>query len=198
MRTLFIAMLALVMTACATNPIKDAWVDPQETLPVEFEKTLVVVVMSTPADRRVAEDAWLQALPMIKGESSYRSISDEELRTLEKQREKVTAAGFKHVLVMRFVGAKQELVSRPSFSTGFYDRAFWGIGGGGVMIESSGTESRERVTFELSLYELGKESLVWTGNGQVTDPRHVDKTVNTLAKGVLKQWQEQGLVPKPE
>jgi hypothetical protein len=196
----FIMTLAgiILLAGCATNPIKDSWMDPKETGPVNFEKTLVVVIMPTPADRRVAEDELVRQLPMIKGESSYDIISDKMLKKLEEAKEPVTAAGFRHVMLMRLVDSKQEIVYRPNISSAYWNRGFWSYYGGFYAVDRGGYETFERVLFELSLYELGDENLVWTGNGQLIDPREVAKSVQRLANGIIKRWYEQGIVAAPK
>lgn len=195
MRNLILLFTSLfVISACATNPIKDSWVDPSQPDPVRFEKTLVVVIMTTPADRRVAEDEWVRQLPMINGERSYTIISDAMLDDLDQAKSAVEGAVYKHALIMRFVGSKQELVNRPASATTVWGPGFWSYYGSAVTFHGGGPETRERVTFELSLYNLNDDRLIWTGNGQLINPREVAGSVSKLAAGLATRWEEQGLI----
>lgn len=194
LRRLLAAATILLLSACAVNPITESWTDSQTPRPIQFGKTLILAKLSTPAERRVAEEQWVASLPMIKGAPSYSLLDDELLKDLPSAKAKVRDSGYTHALVMRLVGSKQEIISTPNASVGFGRAGFWGGGvHSGFAISSSDVETRETVSFELSLYSLSDDKLLWTGNGELTNPKKMAESVKKLAEGTLKQWQLDGL-----
>jgi len=73
-------------------------------------------------------------------------------------------------------------------------RGFWGRRSAAMHFDNSSIQSRENLLFELSLYDLKQDSLIWTGNGQVTDPESMSEIIETLSSGMIKQWQAIGLM----
>lgn len=191
-RRCLLACAALLLSACAVNPITESWSDPKGSKPIQFSKTLVLANLATPADRRIAEEQWVASLPVIKGSASYDLLDDGALKDLPTAKAKVRDAGYSHALVMRLVGSKQEIVSVPSAT--FARGGFWGGMHSGWAVSTNDVETREVVAFELSLYSLSDDKLVWSGNGEITNPRKIADSVKKLADGTSKQWAAEGLV----
>ncbi|RJG47525.1 hypothetical protein [Motilimonas pumila] len=188
---------ALLLTACSSNPIDVAWQEPQQSLPVEFDKTLVVTVLDTPANRRVAEDALISLMPSINGEAGYRYLSNTDAESLEQKHAMVQKQGFSHALLVRHISSKTELYERPSMSMGV-SRGFYRHYRSSLSFHTTSLESREKVTFEVSLYSLNDNQLIWTGNGEFTNPGNIHSVAESLSHGINEQWQQSGILPVSE
>lgn len=188
-------LMAALLAGCASNPIVDSWQQPGLAKPLQFEKTLMVARLATAADQRLAEEQWVVRLPMAKGQPGYRQLDDNSLQDVDSAKAKVKAAGFRHALVMRLAGSKQEVFATPRATFGISRASFWRGGYGTVGLASSDIETREVVGFELSLYDLEQDQLLWSGNGELTNPGKIASSVDKLANGLIEQWQAQGLLP---
>ncbi len=76
----------------------------------------MVARLATAADQRLAEEQWVARLPMAKGQVGYSQLDDDSLKDVDGAKAKVKAAGFRHALVMRLAGSKQEVIATPSAS----------------------------------------------------------------------------------
>lgn len=188
-------LAAALLAGCASNPIVDSWQQPGLAKPLQFDKTLMVARLATAADQRLAEERWVARLPMAKGQPGYSLLDDDSFKDVDGAKAKVKAAGFRHALVMRLAGSKQEVIATPSASLGVGRGGFWRGGYGTVALSSSDIETREVVGFELSLYDLEQDQLLWSGNGELTNPGKIGDSVDKLAAGLINQWQAQGLLP---
>lgn len=193
----FTALSVLLLSACSSNPIDVAWQEPSHRLPVEFDKTLVVTVLDTPANRRVAEDAMIAQLPQIKGEAGYRYLSNSDAQSLEQKQDMVQKQGFSHALLVRHISSKTELYERPSMSMGV-SRGFYRHYRSSLSFHTTSLESREKVTFEVSLYSLKDNQLIWTGNGEFTNPGNIHSVAESLSQGINEKWQQSGILPVSE
>lgn len=190
---LFISLITL--TACSSNPIDVSWQESSQTLPINFDKTLVMVNMETPANRRIAEEQFIAALPSIKGAASYRYLNDQDFSDVTAIQQQVTAAGFSHILLIRKVSEKTEWIERPQMQLAFgHHRAFRNFNNS-VMWQTSSLESREKVLFEISLFQLPDHTLLWTGNGQLIEPTNIHAITQQLSQGIQTKWQEDGIIP---
>lgn len=188
-------LVAALLAGCASNPIVDSWQQPGLAKPLQFEKTLMVARLATAADQRLAEEQWVARLPMAKGQPGYSLLDDDSFKDVDSAKAKVKAAGFRHALVMRLAGSKQEVIATPSASLGVGRGGFWRAGYSSVAFTTSDIETREVVGFELSLYDLEQDQLLWSGNGELTNPGKIADSVDKLASGLIEQWQAQGLLP---
>ncbi len=194
LQRLFAGAMMLLLAGCSSNPIKESWKDPAVSPPLSFDKTLVIALLDTPANRRVAEEQLVKQLPMIHGETSYPLIEDGELKDLVAAKKMVKDKGFTKAFLLRQVSTKTELVERPSMGV---SHGFWGRYSSFVSLQTSTVESRERTTYELSLYTLENDKLIWTGNGELINPSRIASSVERLSKGLVQDWQEQGLILPP-
>ena len=190
-------LTAALLGGCASNPIVESWQQPGLAKPLQFEKTLMVARLATAADQRLAEEQWVARLPMAKGQPGYSLLDDNSLKDVESAKATVKAAGFHHALVMRLAGSKQEVVATPSASLGVGRGGFWRGGYNSLAFTTSDIETREVVGFELSLYDLVSDQLIWSGNGELTNPGKIAHSVDQLAAGLIAQWQAEGLLPAP-
>ena len=183
----------LLLSACSSNPIKETWHDPSVKIPVAFSKTLFVAIMDTPANRRITEDTLSDSLQALQGQVSYKLISQAQLELLSQVKQSVLAQDYKHAFLIRWVSSKTELIRQPS--AGMSTRSgFWGRHRSAIHLDSSTISSQETVLFELSLYDLTSNQLIWTGNGQIINPNTMTDSAQQLSTAILQQLKQVGMI----
>lgn len=197
-------MLAASLGACATSRIENSWVEPTATAKsFALKKVLVVALARDGAIRRSTEDALARSIGagpsgksgQLVAEPSYRLLNDSELIDVAAAREKVEAAGYDGVVLIRFVSSHQEVtVDPPSYRGGF-----WGAGygyGGRVMMYDPGTVQTDTILkLQINIYSLAEQKLLWSGVSRTLNPSNIEKLVDGVAQAVREDLHERGLVP---
>lgn len=185
-------ILAVVLAACTSSPFKQVWVSP-EAGPVQFEKTLIVAMTESESDRRVAEDALVRQMTPLTGVASYRELTPEQLRDVEKAKVIVRERGFDGALVLVVLGTRQESQSQPIMTSGF-----WGYYGARSrhlgMGVSAEMPAREFTVLELSLYSVTTEQLIWSGKAEISQTRDLGLSIEALGQQVLDDLRARSLL----
>jgi len=188
---------ALALAGCSTpNYLVSQWSNPAYTSP-PFHKVLVGAVGGESANRRNLEDEFVAQLKArgIDAEPSYRYIPEDQ--NVDESIVKKTAkqAGADAVILARSVGVEQKTEYRP----GYYPYTSFGFFGPhvGASYGLYGWPSVRRYdvyTSETTLYDVGKNDVIWTGTVRTYDPENVSATIKTYVETVLKALQERNLL----
>lgn len=189
-RLITIALLALVLGACAsTKPIGE-WRDA--SYGNQLDNLLIIGVTTRSTRRRVFEDRFVDALAArgVKAVASYTLITS----TINLEREQVQAAirgqNINAVLVTRLTGVEREKVYSLPSSYDYY-RDFNGYYDHVLQQTNTGYYAQYRVlTLETNLWDAATGELIWQLQSQAIDasqPRHViedqiNLAIDTLAK----------------
>jgi hypothetical protein len=138
--------------------------------------------------------AGIDALP------SYRYMTDDEKIDETKLKQAARKAGVDAVLFARSIQIEQKTQLGPSYfpytSFGIFGShvgATW-YGLGGV---PSVYRYNEYVS-EVTLYDLGKNEVVWTATVKTTEPDNVRTTIKSYVQTVMKALREKNLIPPGE
>jgi hypothetical protein len=133
-----------------------------------------------------------------EGVPSYTIISDEDARDADAVKGKIDRAGFDGVAMMRIVGVEKERTWVPGEVTTMpaYYRTPWGYyrRWWPVYYDPGYVRTDEIVTVEVVLYSLARDTMIWAGESETTNPESAPKLVDGVAKAVTADLKKHGLL----
>jgi hypothetical protein len=155
-------------------------------------KVAAVVLIGNPSSRRVAEDTLAREISRrgALGVPLYRMLPNAKEGDEAEVRAALEKAQFKGVVVMRPIGAKQQLsvTAQPGYPH------YWG----GYYGYSWGTSYEYRadtiVSVDIRVYSLEQNQLIWAGESKTTNPERVDEFVIELADATADELRLRGLI----
>lgn len=194
------AVAMATLLGCATTSFVSSWKAPDAApLRLRGAKVVVVVMDTTEASRRVAEDRLAQELSErgAVGMPMYKILPDTSPESEAEARDALEGMDIAGVVVMRAIATEQELVVTPSYAGPRYG-AYWGGYYGFGWMEPWGSVSDVRtnrvVWVETLIYSLRQNKLIWAGQSRTTNPDDVDALVAELSDKVADELREQGLL----
>jgi len=190
LKTITLALTALVITACANTKPVGEWSNEQFT--GKLNNILIIGVTSRSDRRRVFEDKFVEELAALKVNAtpSYKLIDSSLYLSRAVVENAIKGQGIGAVLVTRLAGIKDKEVYRQPDNQdenlsyfNYYDKSFHQANDGYY-------EQYRTVVLETNLYDAASGELVWSMQSETMDasqPRHVIEdqiklTINTLAK----------------
>lgn len=199
--TLFVAALAFVIVACSGSsarmtqnhmeashvgkPVKDvlilAIIDDQQIRAI-LEKHFVDWFAVKGVDAIISADV----LPMDANTKLEKEAIIEVVDKYEND----------SILITRLVGMSDTEVfsrGRPQF---FYN--YYGFYNYGTVYVTWPTVYGEKVQFSLEtgLYDVKTESLIWSGESRLKNPKTTGKAIGQVVEMVMKELEKNGLLPK--
>ena len=164
---LLIAGLLFCAVGCKTTTLSTTWKDPSAAT-LDFKRLVVVVLNSSPGERRAQEDALAASIKRVSVAPSYLSIPDELLRDVPKAKQKIIDGGFDGALILRLVDTRQETTYvPPSVSSSWNDGQGWGYDSydshPSYHVSPGYTATETFVRAEISLYAVPSGMLLWSG-----------------------------------
>ena len=198
-------LIAGLVAACATTKVTNVWYEKGHP-PVR--KVLVLGVSENDRDRRLFEDALVQALRKdgVDAEAAHRVIPANTKPTKQLLIEAVRKHGYDAVMITRVVGVDEKSYYYPPSNTytylpppayrdmwSYYPRVY-----DSYSTTPGYTVTVETVRLESNLYDAGTTKLIWSAASDLYDPRSEDlkKVFNELANRFLRSLEEAGLVPR--
>jgi hypothetical protein len=181
-----LVLVAAIVAACASTTIVDSWKDPSFD-PSQFQKTLVVFQHPDPTVRRAVEDELARDIPhAVPG---YEVLADNEVRDIDRAREKVRALGFDSAVIMRLVGVDKEVTYEPAHPIGapaypFHRYDFWPFWAyGWTAAWDPGYVRTDRIVkIATYIYDLRQDKLVWTSESETFNPQSLRTAVAEVVK----------------
>lgn len=187
-------VVALVLGACSTTTIKDAWVDASvRTQP--FGKVLVVAVGSDVTAQRIFEDVLVEKLRTagVEGIQGYRYMPDGRASE-EQMQAAVTRSGADGLMLVRSKGVRTETEVRTSMVPGGYGAGWYGWYGGWYAVPE--VYQWRIATVETSVFDVYTKKLVWTGVTETYDPASFRKEAGRLGDIIVGALASNKLTPK--
>lgn len=199
LRVLGILFVVSAIAACATTtPIVSEWRNPAYTAGA-FNRIMVGGLGGDGSVRRNFEDEFVTQLRAagIDALPSYRFIPEDEKLDESKLKQAAQKAGADSLIFARLIEVEQKSQYGPSYFPytsfgifGSHGGASWHGLGGGARVD----RYNEYVS-ETTLYDLGKNDVVWTGTIKTTEPANVRTAIKSYVETVLKTLQEKNLLP---
>ena len=184
--------LALTLAGCASTTLTSQWADPALGT-TKFDRIAVVFQHPDAAFRRSLEDAMAAAIP--NATPGYRAIDDADIRDEKRTADRLQAARFDALVLMRIVSLDKEVTYVPATMHGAgmpYGRLRGGWAYGWGQVYDPGYLRTDRIlTVGTSVYALADEKLVWTSRSETFNPGDIQKLVKEVveanAKAVRKE-----------
>lgn len=191
-RSLVLGVL-LLASACSATSFVSSWKPPSaRPLKLKGKKVAAVVLVNNPGSRRTAEDTLAREISMrgALGVPLYRIVPNASAGDEAEVKAALEKADFKGVVVMRPIGAKQELnvTSQPGYHS--YWGGYYGYSWGAPYEIHADTI----VAVDVRVYSLEQNQLVWAGESKTTNPTRVDEFVIELADATADELSRWGLI----
>lgn len=194
---LLLTVVALLLSACASTTLTNAWFDPSYA-GGPMRKILVVGVGGTIDTRRTFEDIFAQKLSSTgaQGIPGYQFIADDARRNEPGWNAGVQASGADGVLVVRILGVDTRtqvyttMVPGPGFYYGPYP-GMWGP----AMVPVPEVSQYQIAHVETTLFEVKTHRVVWGGTTQTFNPTTVRQETPQFADLIIGQLQQRGVLP---
>ena len=191
-RRFLLVAFAVVLAACASTTIRDAWYDASYRGPA-LHKLLVLGVSGNPSERRTFEDIMVARLAAAGGEAipAYRYLPDSVKVPEPALDDAVRASGADGLLMSRI----QSVDRRTSVFTSFEPVTVLGwYGLYSRWYPVSEVRQYDIATVETSLFAADGKRLVWSGTTETYEPTSVAKETPGLAAVIVKALRERGLL----
>jgi hypothetical protein len=180
---LFAAIIAAVVSGCASTEIVTAWKDPA-LAQVPFKKVLVVFQHRDAALRRTIEAEMAHRVP--GSVPAHNLFTDAEVQNLDLVKQRVRDEGFDSAIVMRVVSVEREVSYQPGMAYAappFYGE-FWGYWGYGwrSVYEPGYLRSDRVVTIATNVYAVATDKLVWASQSETFNPASLREAVGEVVK----------------
>ena len=192
--TITIALVALALTACASNKPIGEWRNQSFTGVVD--NILIIGVSSNSERRYTFENKFVAALAAnnTRAIASYK-ILDSSLNLRREIIEKtIEGQQVGAVLITRLVGVRaQEVYSLPDDYD--YQRSFYGYYDNALQETNRGTYTeRTLLTLETSLYDTASGELIWSMQSERMDASTPRKNIEAQIKLTTETLLNQGLI----
>lgn len=196
--TIFVGMIVLPSCA-ATTPIVSEWRNPAYSS-ASFKRIVVGGLGGDTSIRRNFEDEFVARLRAagIDAVPSYRVIPDDEKIDEAKLKQAAQKAGADAALFARLVQVEE----KRQYGPGYFPQTSFGVFGshvGATWYGLGGVPSVYRYNeyvSETTLYDVGKNEVVWTGTIKTTEPENMNTAIKSYVETVMKTLQEKNLVRK--
>jgi hypothetical protein len=190
-RAAFVISMIFIVSGCAATRVTSEWTEP-EIKEAPFQKVMVMAITKQEGTRRNFEDAFVAELGS-QGIASYPYIETEGKKVPRKVvGEAVKKTDADAVLTVSLVKVKSEQNVVPNYSrSSFYDGYYsaWNRAYDPVTVYEY-----DVVVFEVNLYDVKSEKLVWTLTTQNIDRGDLDQQLVPYAKTVTSRLRKRGLI----
>lgn len=178
-------MLVMLMFAggCTSSHMVSSWRNPDFAGPIEFKKTLVLIIHPDPAIRHAGEEELVGQIGSNRAVAAYEVLNDEERKDIAKLKDKLQTIGADGVVTMRVASSRLETMwvsnSRsPELFNSDFTRA-------SAMSSDPGYLRTDRVVrVETKIYSVSDGKLIWSGLSDTLEPSEVKTVIAEIAKAV--------------
>jgi hypothetical protein len=184
-----------------TTPLVSEWHNPGYHS-ASFKRIMVGGMGGTISIQRNFEDEFVTQLRAagVDALPSYRFLPDAEQTDEAKIKEAAQKADADGVILVKSIRVEEKQEYRSSY----FPASWFGIAGANVGASWSGPGGAPSVyhyteyTSETTLYDLGKNDVVWAATVTTTEPSDVKAGIKTYAETVLRALRDKNLLAKRE
>jgi len=182
-------VVATLTMSCASTEMTSTWADPSAK-GAAMSKIAVVCLTKDPGLRRMAEETTAAQMAGAQAIPSYQVLGDASLKDRAAVKDKLKAAGFNGVLVMRVTGVSEQVSAMGPYDT--FD-GYWDYGVGATY--APGYLETDTVVHVVSnLYSLDQNKLVWSGTSKTFDPASAKQFMADVGQAVAKSLEKDRIV----
>lgn len=201
---LLVGVLLLVPALVSAGSTKfiGTWKNPNIGLINIAEQKVATFVMNPDEGIRMGREETLATEMRQRGTNAvagYTVLPGPLAKDQDKAKAFLQKAGITGAVIIRGIGQREEIYYAPDmWYTMPYYPSFWGYWGyGWTAVYSPGyVESDTIVSFDVLVYSIEKDTLIWAGRCEITNPKDVRKVAKELAKEAAKKMQKAGLLMK--
>lgn len=196
----FLALIAMLVTACATTQLNAVWKDP--TYQARPYKIMVIGVARNPVNRRVFEDEFVRQLNAhgTQAIASYTVLPDRQKNDQAVIAAKVAELGADTVLITRMVSKKtvQYYVPGTAYFPPLYYGTWPGYYGYGyqAMYTPGYMAEEEYAVIETNLYESTNNKLIWAASSETGMSGPDQNLIRSYIGVMVKTMAGQGLLDR--
>jgi hypothetical protein len=199
-RPAVIPLLAVILAlaGCSTrNLLVSQWSNPVYASP-SFKRIIVAASSEETAIRRNLEDEFVARFKAsgVDALPSYRHVPEDQRVDEAKLKQAAKAAGADAALLVRSLSLEQRTEVHP----GYYAYPAFGVfgpHGGAAWHGFYGAPIIRRydvVTSEATLYDVGKNEVVWTGTARTIQSENVSAAIKDYVDAVIKALREKNIL----
>jgi hypothetical protein len=195
----FILLTAAVATAASTKFVS-TWTNPTGGSIGEARKKVATFVLSADESMRLGPEETLAAELRTRGTDAYAGytvLPGELAKDTEKAKAFLKKAGITGAVLVRVVGKEVQ----TSYTGGMWYAApyyptFWGYWNyGWATVYNPGYLTTDTiVSVEVLIYSVERDTLIWAGRSETTNPKEIRKFVKDLVASAAKKLRKEGLI----
>jgi hypothetical protein len=178
---------AIAFAGCASTSLTSKWSDPALGA-TKFDRIAVLFQHPDAAFRRSLEDAMVASIP--NATPAYRVIDDADVRDEKRAADRLKAARFDALVVMRVVSLDKETTYVPGTMHGGampYGRMRGGYSYGWSQVYEPGYLRTDKIlVVGTNVYALDGEKLVWASRSETFNPGDLPKVVKDVVAANAK------------
>ena len=199
MRSIFIFILTMLLTSCASSNLTSSWVDRNYSN-VPIKSSLVVAMSDNLRVRRIFEDDMVKEL-QNKGVNAISSsqICPNKLPSKADLSSYIQKNGTQTVFVAKLVNIEDKNIRYPGNNNSY------GYGGSmsfhnyynssySYIYDDSYTVSYEFVNVEFTLFDTKSHKPIWSTSSESVDPNNMNDIISELTHILIENLQENGVV----
>jgi hypothetical protein len=181
--------LLIASAGCNSTKLNTSWKNPSAS-PIEFRKVVVVVLNSSPGERRAQEDVLVSQIKKATAVPSYTLVPDSDLANRDLVKQRIIDSGADGAAVVRLIETRREEAYIPGTSS------YWAAGAGySPYVYSPGrTVSNTIVRAEVSLYSVPDGKLLWAGESSTANPENPKDFATQVARAAADELRKQGML----
>ena len=202
LRIIGVVLLAASMAAAASTKFVSTWKNPAGGSIAEARKKVATFVLSADETMRLGPEESLADEIRGRGTQAlagYTVLPSELAKDVEKAKAFIKKAGITGAVMVRVVGKETETYytggtwyAAPHYPT-FW--GYWGHGWGAVY-DPGYLQTDTIVSVEVLLYSVERDTLIWAGRSETTNPKELRKFIKDLATATAKRLRKEGLIEK--
>jgi hypothetical protein len=213
-----LAAVTFVMAGCGpSTEIVRSWRDPTSSAAdIANGKVLVIGLIKDESSRRIVEDNLVSRLN-VKSVPSYSIFTERVIREAkdDELENHLADYGYTNIIMVRLAEIEKESNFVPGTMgmgmpmggmgmgmrggmgmNGFYGPGTMGMWGAGMWGTQGHYTTDKNYFFEIAVYSLNPNKLMWSGTTKSVNPGKMTKTIKEIGNAVTEQMQKDGFLPK--
>ena len=193
----FIALVALLLAACANTVAFNAWrAKGYDNIPLK--KVIVVTGLQRNADNHLLQDALVTQLEEngVEAIAGYKVFKGSGLPAKERVIKYAARNQVDSVLVSRITGENTEAVYHPptAYAAPYPYYLYWDTYYPHIYDRAGFTAKYKYYYLESNIYAVNNKELIWTAVAQAMDPQNMTKEIKVFANEIVSAIKRSALI----
>lgn len=200
MRIIGFIMLSSGIATAASTKFVSTWRNPTGGSIAEARKKVATFVLSADETMRLGPEESLADELRARGTEAlagYTVLPAELAKDTEKAKAFIKKAGITGAVMVRVVGKEQQTYyTGGTWYAAPYYPTFWGYWnyGWGAVYDPGYLTTDTIVSVEVLLYSVERDTLIWAGRSETTNPKELRKFVKDIVNATAKRLRKEGLI----